>query len=170
MLKRFYPTVYIQSIFALDIEKMQEKGKKGIIFDIDNTLVSYDIIEPTKEVIDFFTMLREKGFSITLVSNNTEDRVVKFNEKLKVFALHKSKKPRTRSFQKALELMQLKKEQVVIIGDQIFTDVYGGNRAGIETILVMPVSEKDEWITKIKRGLEKKVIRHYERYRAKSGR
>lgn len=164
MLRKFYPTTYIQSIFELDIELMIQEGKKGIIFDIDNTLVPYDSIEPTPEIIDFFTQIKKRGFAITLVSNNTEDRVMKFNEKLKVFALHKSRKPSTKSIQKALELMALKKEEVVIVGDQIFTDIYGGNRAGVQTILVVPVSEKDEWVTKIKRGLEKKVIKHYENY------
>lgn len=165
MFKRLYPTQYITSIFDLNMNELKEKGKKGIIFDIDNTLVPYDVIEPTQEIIELFTSLQKNGFKITLVSNNTQDRVLKFNEKLKVFALHKSRKPGTRSFKKALEFMKLEREAAVIVGDQIFTDIYGGNKAGIETILVQPVSEKDEWITKIKRGLEKKVIRSYEKYR-----
>jgi HAD superfamily phosphatase (TIGR01668 family) len=163
MISRFFPTHYLNSIYEIKVEDLKRQGIRGIIFDIDNTLVPYDEAEPNENIIHFFEKIREAGLKITLVSNNTEDRVVKFNEKLRVFALHKSQKPLTKSFKKALQLMGCKKEEAIIVGDQIFTDVYGGNKAGIQTILVVPVSDKDEWITKIKRGLEKKVIKYYEK-------
>lgn len=164
MIKKFYPTQYIQSIFDLPIEKLKEDGIKGVIFDIDNTLVPYDVPEPTEEIIAFFSELKKAQIAITLVSNNTEDRVVKFNEKLKVLALYKAQKPFTKSFKKALEMMHCTKEQAVIVGDQIFTDVYGGNCIGISTYLVKPISDKDEWQTKVKRGLERQVIKSYKKY------
>lgn len=167
MIRKLYPKAYISSIFDMDITALKNKGIKGIIFDIDNTLVPYDEAEPTTLIINFFEKLRSEGFKITLVSNNTEDRVLKFNEKLQVFALHKARKPLTGGFKRALALMECKKEEAVIVGDQVFTDVFGGNSAGILTILVQPVSDKDEWITKVKRGLEKRVIRSYERYNTK---
>ncbi len=162
MIKKLYPTTYVKSIYEIDILKLKSEGIKGIIFDIDNTLVPYDEVEPNERIILFFQKLRQNDFKITLVSNNTQDRVVRFNEKLKVFALHDAHKPLTRNFKKALTLMECKKEEAVIVGDQIFTDVYGGNMTGIRTILVQPVSDKDEWITKIKRGLERKIIECYE--------
>ena len=168
MIKKLYPTTYLKSIYEMDIGQLKEEGIKGIIFDIDNTLVPYDEIEPNEQIISFFEMLVSKGFKITLVSNNTEDRVVKFNEKLRVFALHESRKPLTRNFLKALTLMNCQRHEAIIVGDQIFTDVYGGNKAGIRTILVEPVSDKDEWKTKVKRGLEKKVIKSYLKYLGKS--
>lgn len=163
MLNRLYPTQRINSIFELPIDTFKEECIKGIIFDIDNTLVPYDEAEPSKEIIDFFQELTSKGFKIALVSNNTEDRVVKFNEKLKVLTLHKANKPSTKGIRKALQCMQCKEEETVIVGDQIFTDVYAGNRAGIKTYLVVPVSDKDEWVTKVKRGLEKVIIKRYEK-------
>ncbi|PHV72346.1 YqeG family HAD IIIA-type phosphatase [Sporanaerobium hydrogeniformans] len=169
-MNKFFPTEYLPSIYEIDIDELKKRGKKGIIFDIDNTLVPYDVAEPPQSIIAFFEKIRQAGIKITLVSNNTEDRVTRFNQNLKVFALHKSQKPFTKSFKKALELMDCSKEEALIVGDQIFTDVYGGNSAGIETILVVPVSDKDEWITKIKRGLEKRVIKHYEKQRAKHNR
>lgn len=162
MLKRLYPNDYIESIFKLDVEALREKGIKGILFDIDNTLVPYDVAHPTPEIIAFFEKLKESGFQVALVSNNTEDRVVRFNEKLKIFAIHKCGKPGTKSLAKAMQLMNLTRDQVAIVGDQIFTDVYGGNRIGLHTVLVVPVSDKDEWITKVKRGIERQVIRRYE--------
>lgn len=164
MIKKLYPTQYIQSIYEIDLLQLKKNGIRGIIFDIDNTLVPYDEVEPNTKIIDFFEMLRKNGFIITLVSNNTEDRVVKFNEKLKVFALHKSHKPLTRNFIKALRMMKCEKNEAIIVGDQIFTDVFGGNKAGIQTILVRPVSDKDEWKTKIKRGVERRIISKYEKY------
>ena len=165
MIKRLYPTQYIQSIFDLDIEKLKEEGIKGIIFDIDNTLVPYDVAEPTQEIISFFDDIQKAGMGITLVSNNTEDRVLKFNEKLKVLALHKAQNTLTKRFKKDLEMMNYKKEEVIIVGDQIFTDVYGGNCIGIKTYLVVPISDKDEWQTKIKRGLERQVIKSYKKWK-----
>lgn len=168
MIKKLYPTTYIKSIYEMDIEQLKQEGIKGIIFDIDNTLVPYDEIEPNEQIITFFEMLVSKGFKITLVSNNTEDRVIKFNEKLRVFALHESRKPLTKNFLKAITLMNCQRHEAIIVGDQIFTDVYGGNKAGIRTILVEPVSDRDEWKTKVKRGLEKKVLKSYQKYLEKS--
>ncbi|MGL6174371.1 MAG: YqeG family HAD IIIA-type phosphatase [Cellulosilyticaceae bacterium] len=170
MLTRFFPEKYLTSIFELNIDELMKQGIKGIIFDIDNTLVPYDVAEPTDKIIELFEEIKRKGLQITLVSNNKEDRVIKFNEKLKVFAIHKARKPRTINLKRAMELMQLQSEQVAIVGDQVFTDVYGGNRAGITTILVNPVSEKDELITKVKRGLEKKILRRYEAHVTKHNR
>ena len=164
MIKKLYPTEYITSVYDLELDELKKQGMKGIIFDIDNTLVPYDEVEPNNEIIALFEKIRLAGFKITLVSNNTEDRVVKFNEKLKVFALHKSQKPLTKNLKKALTLMNCQKEEAIIVGDQVFTDVYGGNKAGIKTILVQPVSEKDEWKTKVKRGLEKKIIKSYQKH------
>ena len=164
MMRKLYPKLYLSSIFELDLVALIEEGIKGMIFDIDNTLVPYDVAEPTPEIVELFNQLKNEGFKICLMSNNVEDRVMRFNKNLKVFAIHKSAKPRTKNFKRALELMNLSKEEVAIVGDQIFTDVYGGNRTGVKTILVKPVSEKDEWITKIKRGIEQRVIRHYEKH------
>ena len=161
MIKKFYPTKALGSIYELPIEELKQRGIKGIIFDIDNTLVPYDEAEPTEKIISFLEALQEKGCKITLVSNNTEDRVVKFNEKLKVLALHKAQKPSRKSLKKALEMMHCQVDEAIIVGDQIFTDVYGGNRAGLKTYLVAPISDKDEWQTKIKRGLERQVIKSY---------
>lgn len=168
MLRHLFPEDYIESVFDLNIEELIKNNINGLIFDIDNTLVPFDIAYPNQKLISFFEKLKNKGFKICLVSNNTKERVIKFNEKLKFYAIHKALKPRSKSFLKAMELMNTDKESTVAIGDQIFTDVWGGNRAGIKTILVVPVSERDEWITKIKRGLERLVIRLYERQRGKN--
>ena len=150
MFKRFYPDDYIRSIYEIDTDDLLKRGIKVLIFDIDNTLVPYDVAEAPKEIIKFFKELQEKGFKICLFSNNTKERVVRFNMGLKLIAIHKANKPLTGKFKRAIKLLETDKNTTAIIGDQIFTDVYGGNRAGLRTILVEPVSDKDEWITKIK--------------------
>ncbi len=165
MLKRFYPDYYIKSIFEIDIDDLQSKGIKALIFDIDNTLVPYDIPVPSKEIIKFFSHLQEKGFKICLFSNNNKERVLRFNSGLKLLAIHKANKPLTIKFKRAMKLLGTNKNSTAIVGDQIFTDVYGGNRAGVTTILVTPVSDKDEWITKVKRGIERSIINAYEKSR-----
>lgn len=165
MLKLFFPDTYIQSIFELDLDNLMKKGIKGIVFDIDNTLVPYDVVHPTQEILEFFKQIQAKGFKICLVSNNTRERVVLFNEGLKIPAIHRANKPLTGKLKIAMKLLGTTKDTTVIVGDQVFTDVYGGNRAGLKTVLVAPVSDKDEWITKVKRGLERRVIRAYEKSR-----
>jgi len=167
MLRQLFPFDYIDSVFELNVEELMRLKIKGLIFDIDNTLVPYDVAYPNQKLISFFEKLKEKGFKICLVSNNTEERVIKFNEDLKLYAIHKASKPRRKSFLKAMNLMGTHKDNTVVIGDQVFTDVWGGNRLGLKTILVVPVSARDEWITKIKRGLERIIIRLYQRQRSK---
>ncbi len=162
MYQTFFPDMYINSIFDLDTEALKKQGIEGIIFDIDNTLVPYDVEKPTQEIIDFFEQLKQEGFKICLLSNNNKERVIRFTKGLKVIAIHKANKPLTRNIKRAGLLLGTRRSTTAIVGDQIFTDVYGGNRAGIMTILVVPVSEKDEWITKIKRGLERRLINAYE--------
>lgn len=165
MLKRFFPDYYIDSVFQIDLDDLKKKGIDSLIFDIDNTLVSYDVAKPTKEIIAFFKELQDKGFKICLFSNNTKERVIRFNTGLELIAIHRANKPLKAKFNKAIKLLGSHKGSAAIVGDQIFTDVYGGNRAGVTTILVAPVSDKDEWITKIKRGLERRLIGVYEKSR-----
>ncbi|TCT16905.1 hypothetical protein EDC18_101201 [Natranaerovirga pectinivora] len=163
MLKKLFPDTYVDSIHDIDYKKLYEEGKRGLIFDIDNTLVPYDVAHPDDKIITLFEELKALGFKICLASNNNKDRVIKFNERLKLIAIHKALKPFRRNLRKAMYLMKTKKEETVIIGDQIFTDVLGGNRLGIKTILVVPIQDKEEWITKIKRNTERKILDIYQK-------
>lgn len=161
MLKKLFPSEYYNTIFDIDYNKLKDEGYKGLMFDIDNTLVPFDVAHPTQEIIDLFIDLKEKGFKICLVSNNNQIRVFRFNELLKVFAVPKALKPMRRNLRKAMNLMGTDINNSALIGDQLFTDVWGGNRLGIKTILVKPINEKEEWITKIKRSTEKKIMKLY---------
>lgn len=153
------PDLYVDSIFHIDLERLKLRNIKGLIIDIDNTLVGWDTKSATEEVKDWLLGLQQKGFQVCLVSNNTEDRVVKFNEALKLQAIHRATKPRRGAFRKAMKMMGTDLKSTAIIGDQIFTDVLGGNRMGIMTILVVPIKSKEFWWTTFVRKVERQVLK-----------
>ena len=158
MLKQFMPDQYVKSVYDISINELKENGIKGIITDLDNTLVEWDRADATDEVIAWFEEVRKYGFEIVIVSNNKEKRVKSFSEPHKITFIHSAKKPLSRAFKTAAKLMKLKREEVVVIGDQLLTDVLGGNRSGFQTILVVPVTKTDGFFTRINRRIERRVF------------
>lgn len=165
MLKFLFPDLYCPSIYDINYEMLLALKKKALLFDLDNTLEPFDVSRPSRKVVEHLQYLKSKGFLICLISNNQESRVKKFNEELGLPFVYKAKKPGKAGVGKALKLLGAKKEQAVLVGDQIFTDVWCGNRCGLFTVLVEPVAERDEFSVALKRGLEKKVIKYYLRRR-----
>jgi len=170
MLSRFFPKEFHNSVFEINYEALFEKGFRGLIFDIDNTLAAFDIPHPPKKVVALVKSLQKIGFRLCLLSNNSAQRVKGFNNSLGLPAIHKAGKPQKRGLRKALSLLKLTKERTAIIGDQLFTDVWGGNRTGIYTILVNPLAKRDEWTVKLKRAPEKLVKNiYFKRYHNTGG-
>ncbi|MBZ4645560.1 MAG: putative phosphatase [Petroclostridium sp.] len=163
MLEILFPSLVVDGIEDIDLKTLQKNNIKGLIIDIDNTLVAWDIKEADEKSMRWIGYLKSQGIKICLVSNNTEDRVVKFNENLKLYAIHRANKPRRAPFLKALEYLKTKPEETAVIGDQIFTDVLGGNRLNMFTILVTPISQKEFPLIKFKRFFEKMVMKNYEK-------
>jgi len=125
-------------------------------------LVPNHVKEADKGAVDWIEKVKSSGFKACIVSNASKKRVVKFNERLKLYAIHRASKPGTAAFRRALKLMKLKEEEIAVVGDQIFTDIYGGNRLGAFTILVDPIDRKTEFIfVKFKRLFEKFVLKSY---------
>jgi len=153
------PKLYVDSIFDIDLYKIKDMGIDNLIVDIDNTLVAWDKKTAPESVIKWFDKVRSAGLNICLVSNNTEDRVVKFTENIKIQAFHKARKPFKTTFYKAMNHMNSTKENTAVVGDQIFTDVLGGNRVGLYTILVVPIVSKEYWWTEIVRNVERFVLK-----------
>ncbi len=168
MLSFLFPKEYVKSIFEINYTALSLKKIKGLIFDIDNTLVPFDVERPTEKIIEHFKNLTEMGFKLCLVSNNKEQRVKLFSEPLALTAVHKARKPRRGGIKKALSMLGTSPEETAIIGDQIFTDVFSGNRTGLYTILVEPVSLKDELTVKIKRAPERVIVNMYKRRNIKN--
>ncbi|MBB6448800.1 hypothetical protein HNR44_000749 [Geomicrobium halophilum] len=159
MLGSMVPDQFAESIYDIDLEELRELGIKGVITDLDNTLVEWDRIDPTPELQKWIDDLQNEGWKITIVSNNKKKRVRTFSEPTGVSFIHSAKKPLARAFRRATREMGLKKEEVAVVGDQILTDVLGGNRGGYYTILVVPVSETDGWMTKMNRRIEQRIMR-----------
>jgi HAD superfamily phosphatase (TIGR01668 family) len=159
MKKRLKPDMYLKTVHELDTDILVEKGISAIIIDIDNTLVSWDTKEPDEKVNQFVCRLVGEGFKICILSNNTKKRVEEFNKCLKLPAIHKAIKPSKSAFIRAMKLMDSSAENTAVIGDQLFTDVLGGNRMGLYTVLVSPISDKEFVWTRIVRMIEKAVLR-----------
>lgn len=167
MLERFYPAEYLESAYKVDFEAMYQKGYRGIIFDIDNTLVPHgaDADERAKAL---FARLKGLGFACCLLSNNQEERVKRFYNGVHAPYIYDAHKPSVQGYEKAMERMGTSRKDTLFVGDQIFTDIYGANRAGIYTILVHPIHPKEEIQIVLKRYLEKIVLFFYRRQRSRA--
>lgn len=158
MLKIFLPDQHVKSIFQITPEKLKEQGIKGIITDLDNTLVEWDRPNATPKLTEWFEMMRKEDIRITIVSNNNRERVQAFSDPLNIPFIFQARKPLVRAFHKAVQNMGLRKEETVVIGDRLLTDVLGGNRGGFHTILVVPVASTDGFWTKFNRMIERRIL------------
>ena len=162
MFHRFYPDRYVDSAYQIEFEQYKEHGYQGIIFDIDNTLVFHGAAADERSVA-LFQRLRALGFATCLISNNKEPRVKSFADEVSSPYIYKAGKPGAASYRKAIERMGTDESNTLFVGDQLFTDIYGANRAGIYSILVKPLGPKEEIQIVLKRYLEKIVLYFYER-------
>ena len=164
MFQRFYPDRVLPSTYDINFEKLYQDGMRGLIFDIDNTLVPHGAPADARAK-ELFARLKKIGFSCCLLSNNSECRVNLFNKDICVHAIFNAHKPSRINYIKAMELMGTNLKNTVFIGDQLFTDVYGAKRTGMANILVRPIHPKEEIQIVLKRHLEKAVLHFYEKDR-----
>ena len=162
MFERFYPDVYLDSAYDIDYESLYEQGYRGIIFDIDNTLVPHGAPADERSIA-LFERLRQIGYESMLLSNNKEPRVKSFNDKVGSRYIYKANKPFPENYQKAMEQMNTTPDTTLFVGDQLFTDVWGAKKAGIKTYLTKPIHPKEEIQIVLKRILEKVVLFFYQR-------
>ncbi len=166
MFEIFYPDYTADSAYSIDYEAMYDQGVRGIIYDIDNTLVPHGA--PADErAIALFDRLKKIGYKCCLISNNQEERVAMFNKDVQVQYIYKAGKPAPKSFIRAMAIMGTDRQSTVCIGDQIFTDMWGAKMAKIPSILVKPINPKEEIQIVLKRRLEKIVLHFYEKSREK---
>lgn len=168
MLKMFYPDEYISSTYKIDFEKYFEQGYRGIIFDIDNTLVEHGAPADERSIA-LIEHLKALGFQIMLLSNNREPRVKMFNDAVRVQYIYKAGKPGKTGYEKAMQQMGTDIKTTLFVGDQLFTDVWGAKNLGIHAVLVQPIDKKEEIQIVLKRYLEKIVLAAYRRACKKDG-
>ncbi len=162
MFKVFYPYEYVDSVFSIDYNKLYNKGYRGIIFDIDNTLVHHGD-DSTKEIDELFITIQNIGFKTLLLSNNNEDRVKRFLNNIDSLYICDAEKPKVDNYIKAVEMLNINKEETLFIGDQIFTDILGANKSGIANILVKFIKAKGETKIGKRRQIEKIILKFYKK-------
>ena len=166
LLKTFYPSEIQDSTYVIPFEEWKKRGYKGVIFDIDNTLVPHGVAADERSIA-LFQELKSLGFSTMLLSNNKEPRVKSFAGQVESPYIYKAGKPALKNYYKAMEAMGTNPETTLFVGDQLFTDVWGAKRAGIYSILVKPIHPKEEIQIVLKRYLEKIVLFFYYRQQEK---
>ena len=166
MFSCFYPDWDENSTYEIDFKGLYEKGYRGVIFDVDNTLVPHGAPADEK-AIAFFADLRKLGYRTMLLSNNKEPRVKGFADSVGSDYIYKANKPSRAGYEKAMERMGTVKETTLFVGDQLFTDVWGAKRTGILSCLVKPIHPKEEIQIVLKRRLEWIVLYFYRKKKGK---
>lgn len=152
-----YPDAYFKKVEDITIEFLQKNRLKVLILDVDNTLIDYNK-NLSKDIIKWAEELKGQGTKLYILSNtNNKEKVEKVAEKIGIPYKFFAKKPLKIGFLKIQKELNEKAERIAVVGDQIFTDVLGGNRCKMFTILVDPIKEKDFWYTAWKRPIENKV-------------
>lgn len=161
------PDYRFNTFDEVTVEFLKENRINGLILDIDNTLEPYEHPLPGEHVKAWLSALAEAKIGVAFVSNNDAERVNTFNAELGLVAFAKAKKPFKKNVLKAIELIGSTPESAMLMGDQIFTDVWAAKNAGIRSALVPPINDKKDIFTKFKRLLEKPILRKYEKKRAR---
>jgi len=160
MLKNYFPHEYVESIFVIDYKKLYSIGYRGLIFDIDNTLVPHGE-DSTKQIDDFFKYLHSIGFKTILLSNNSEERILRFLKNIDSMYICEANKPQTTNYDKAISMLEIDKKEALVIGDQIFTDILGANKSSIDNILVKFLNPTNTKKIGKRRQVEKMFLKYY---------
>ncbi|HHT72764.1 MAG TPA: YqeG family HAD IIIA-type phosphatase [Firmicutes bacterium] len=158
-MRQLVPDQVLSSVLDIDLVALKGRGIKGLLIDLDNTIVRWgeSYMEPV--FASWIRKARQAGFEVCLVSNAMPSRVEAFASKLSVPSVSQAMKPLGRAFRRALQVLGLNAQEVAVIGDQLFTDVYGGNRLGLYTILINPLSTRELRSTRLMRRLERRLFK-----------
>lgn len=159
MNRNLIPDERVDRVDMINFHRLKEKNISRLIVDLDNTLTSWNNKDVPLHVMDWIGQGKDLGFTFCILSNNGTKRVTEYAEKLEILAVSNAGKPRKIAFKKALKILDCDANSCALIGDQIFMDIMGGNRSGIHTILVTPISKREFFGTRFLRILEKQVLR-----------
>jgi HAD superfamily phosphatase (TIGR01668 family) len=159
MLKLFCPDLYIENIYKLDLNYIKKKNIKGILIDIDNTMLPWNSSHIEDRLMNWVSDCLKQGFSLCIISNNKYHRIQNCAERLGIPAVSGSLKPFKKAFKKGLNILGTQPEQTAVLGDQIFTDILGAKRMGLFAILVKPISSRELYWTRIMRTLERQLLK-----------
>ena len=160
---RLIPDLICDRVENIPFDRFFSLGVKTVVFDIDNTLVSYETPEPDEKLISFLKSFSEKGISVALVSNNSPERVELFNRKLSLFAVPDAHKPLSRALAPVFKEFGVSPKEVLLVGDQLLTDVLCAKGWGTFAAVVSPIKKRENLFFRFKRVLEKPFVRIYYR-------
>lgn len=165
----FDADIKIPTILDVPLERLKEQGITSLIIDVDNTVTEWNGRDVDARAEEWFALIKDRGFSACLVSNNhSGERVGAIAAKLGIPSIHRAGKPWSFAFKRALKVLASTSDKTAVIGDQVFTDVWGGNRMGMLTILVDPISPREFFGTKVMRFLERNLAGREERHKEES--
>lgn len=157
------PSFYFRSVYDLPIEFYSDNNIKAVLFDIDNTLEPYATETPGEKTVELFSKLRENGVKIAVISNNHEPRVKKFCEPLDVIFSFESGKPSSKKILQAIKTLDVSPDEAVLVGDQLFTDIWGANNTKIRSIFVDRINSDESFFIKLKRIIEVPFVKSLKR-------
>ena len=157
------PEYRFESFDQVTVEFLVSIGVKGVLLDVDNTLEPYEHPTPGDHVIGWLNSLHEAGIKTAIVSNNNQARLDLFNKEIGMPAISKAAKPFPNNLHRAMKMIGTNEENTIFIGDQILTDVWAAHNAGIRAILVPPINDRRDPLTRFKRVLEIPIQKKYDR-------
>lgn len=156
----FLPKTFVDTVFDIDIQKLKAEGVKAFIFDIDNTLATYAMPVPDEKTTLWIKGLKDEGFGVYLLSNNNVKRVKTFAESVDTEYFARALKPCSHFLKRACRNMGVSPKETALVGDQLFTDVWGGNYLKMHTVLVNPISKVEDGFVKFKRRFERAILKN----------
>lgn len=166
MFRKFYPTIYAESAYIVDFQQLYQQGYRALILDVDNTLVEHGA-PANEQAVAFFRKVQEIGFATCIISNNHEPRVLPFARAVGTAYICDAGKPSPKAYRKAMEICHSSPNDTLFMGDQLFTDIWGANRAGVRSILVKPIHTDTELQIRMKRVGERIILPFYSRWQKK---
>ncbi|MDO4680395.1 MAG: YqeG family HAD IIIA-type phosphatase [Aerococcus sp.] len=164
MLQRYFrPTWLVKSIYHIKPKDLHRLGIEGIVTDLDNTLLPWHTLDATPELLAWVKTLNEGGIKVMILSNNHTERVQRVADQMNVPFHASALKPLRRGLRSLLKETNLNLDQVVLVGDQLLTDILSANRMGIKSILVQPVTNTDNIFSKVNRCIERRLIKRFQK-------
>lgn len=160
---KFIPTYYAKNLYAVDPAFFVEIGVKVLVLDLDNTLASYKEKEASTTTINYLEQLKEKGLKVYLVSNNKGPRVKHYAESANLEYIAGAKKPLTKNIRKFLKSKNISLSDVMMVGDQLLTDVFCANNLGVKILLTDKLVAEDQWTTRFNRMIDRPIRRRLHR-------
>lgn len=158
---KFLPSHFVNRYEDITVEFLKSHGIKAVMTDLDNTLVAFDEKFANDNVLQWIKTLEESDINVLILSNGNHNRVSGFAEPHGIKYIASGRKPMLRNFHEGLKILGSKKRDTVMIGDQLMTDILGANRVNINSILVLPVKEKDGWATYLNRRIERVIMKYF---------